>query len=38
MFHVPAHAFVGCDGAGDLDGLHDEEHTHPYELEGAPDC
>lgn len=38
MFHMAAHAFVGCDRAGDLDGLHNEEHAHPHELESTPDC
>ena len=32
-----SHGFVGCFGAGDLEGLDDEEHGYPDELEGGPD-
>lgn len=36
-FGVSAHALVGCQGAGDLDKVHEEEHEGPGELQAAPD-
>ena len=36
-FGVSAHALVGCEGAGDLDKVHEEEHEGPGELQAAPD-
>ena len=34
---VSAHALVGCQGAGDLHEVHEEEHQGPGELQAAPD-
>ena len=34
---MPAHAFVGCKIARDLEKLDTEKHGHPCQLEGGPD-
>lgn len=34
---VAAHAFVGGQGAGDLDEVHEEQHESPGKLQAAPD-